>query len=700
MDGYPESYWEVSMPLKFIDLFCGLGAFHEAFKNEFECVLACDIDEGARRIYAANHRLAPAGDIRELKEIPDFDILCAGFPCFVEGTRVLTQTGYKQIQDVSLDDKLMTHTGSFQSIVNLQRKVYTETLYAIKIKYHPEQIVCTSEHPFYVREKVETRKWNNVFRTYDVDVKFKDPIWKTANDLTMNDYFGMVVNTKSIVPEFTCTTIINRTTTKTKDLSLDTPDHWFLMGYFLGDGWIQESKKKDGRPRYVIRFAINNKDEEEVCKRITSVLPITDKKCDTGKCRKFGCQNQQWYEILKQFGKYAHGKKIPEWVQDAPIHFVEEFIAGYMRADGYVRADGVYSMTTVSSDIALGMQRLFLKLGKLASVNKCNRPTTCVIEGRTVNQRDTYTIRVHHSIRYTSFIEGSYAWFAPANIEKYMSDNTPVYNFEVDKDNSYIVENTIVHNCQPFSIAGNGAGFADDQKGNLFFEILRIIDAKTPELCILENVKNMKTHDSGRTYRTIQTELERRGYSVSSNVLNAAYYGSPQARERLFIVASRNGGFTIPVPLESTRPRIVSNILETNAVLSDICLEKYTLRAKQGTQPKAFKPHALYDLVNSITGLGGRQGERVYDVNAAGVTVCASSGGPGAKTGLYKVGDVIRRLTVLETTRMFGFPDTFRFDEVTSEKALFYLGNSIVVDVARSFIPSIQQYFLRKEAAP
>ena len=71
--------------IRYIDLFCGLGAFHTAFNtsSHFECVLACDIDEGVRKIYEANYGIAPFGDIRKLDipNMPDFDLLCAGFPC-------------------------------------------------------------------------------------------------------------------------------------------------------------------------------------------------------------------------------------------------------------------------------------------------------------------------------------------------------------------------------------------------------------------------------------------------------------------------------------------------------------------------------------------------------------------------------------------------------------------------------------------
>ena len=101
----------------------------------------------------------------------------------------------------------------------------------------------------------------------------------------------------------------------------------------------------------------------------------------------------------------------------------------------------------------------------------------------------------------------------------------------------------------------------------------------------------------------------------------------------------------------------------------------------------------IANLFDKKTKKGGRQGERVYDPDYVGITVCASSGGPGAKTGLYKVGDRIRRLNVLETLGMFGFPNTYDFTDVRSETALFYLGNSIVVDVVKAFVDPICSWF-------
>ena len=245
--------------------------------------------------------------------------------------------------------------------------------------------------------------------------------------------------------------------------------------------------------------------------------------------------------------------------------------------------------------------------------------------------------------------------------------------------------------CQPFSIAGNGEGFSDKEKGNLFYQILRIVDAKDPPMCILENVKNLKTHDKGNTYATIEKELTNRSYNVVSKIINAVDFGSPQARQRIFIVATKKTPFIIPETLNITRS--VSDIIDKSVTTDDINRDKYTLNPKPETTKEIKKPRVLYDVISKKTLKGGRQGERVYDPNHVGITLCASSGGPGAKTGLYKIGEKVRRLTVKESLAMFGFPSTYNFCGVENETALFYLGNSIVVDVVNAFVEPVDYWF-------
>jgi len=242
--------------------------------------------------------------------------------------------------------------------------------------------------------------------------------------------------------------------------------------------------------------------------------------------------------------------------------------------------------------------------------------------------------------------------------------------------------------CQPFSIAGNQKGF-EDKNGNLFYDILNIVDAKKPKMAILENVKNLKTHDNGRTYKVIERAFLDRGYSFFSKVMEATHYGSPQCRQRIFMVATKLGEFSFPAKFE--KQRLVSSVI-CRSDSSEWVSGKYYLVGKK-SKPRPFKPRILFDVHSKETKKGGRQGERVYDIDACGVTICASSGGPGAKTGLYKVGNKIRRLNTGECLQMFGFPKNYNFCSIGDEQKLFYLGNSIVVNVVDALVPEIIKNF-------
>lgn len=242
--------------------------------------------------------------------------------------------------------------------------------------------------------------------------------------------------------------------------------------------------------------------------------------------------------------------------------------------------------------------------------------------------------------------------------------------------------------CQPFSIAGKQKGF-DDKNGNLFYDILRIIDEKNPSMAILENVKNLKAHDNGKTYKVIEQSFLDRGYKFFSKVMEATHYGSPQCRQRIFMVATKMGDFCFPGKFE--KQKTVSSVIDKSDSSSWDQSRYYLVEKK--SKPRPFKPRILFDVHSKETRKGGRQGERVYDIDACGVTICASSGGPGAKTGLYKVGSNIRRLNSSECLQMFGFSKNYDFCGIPDEQKLFYLGNSIVVNVVDALVPEVIKNF-------
>ena len=236
--------------------------------------------------------------------------------------------------------------------------------------------------------------------------------------------------------------------------------------------------------------------------------------------------------------------------------------------------------------------------------------------------------------------------------------------------------------CQPFSIAGNKKGFQDKMRGNLFNKILEIIDKKQPKTLMLENVKNLHTIHKGETFKIIKNELENRGYKVNYKVIDSQYYSSPQSRQRIYIICNKYKKYTFR---EIKRPIVpVSSIIDNTISEFFDFTEKYRLEKSSG------KSMMKYKLINKKTGKGGRQGERVYDITKCGPTICASSGGPGAKTGLYYFDGRIRTLCINETLKMFGFDDSYKYETLTNKKRmLFYLGNSIVVNVLEEIIKDL-----------
>ena len=632
------------------------------------------------------------------------DIVFAGFPCFTKGTLVLTNSGYKPIEDIKLEDTLLTHTGKFQKIINLQRKLYSNTIYDLRLKYHPNIVTATEEHPFYVRQKKSV--WNNSFGKYDTS--FDKAEWKHIKDITENDYFGMVINTNDIVPTFTFQSKVNKSRTDIETIKLDSENQWFMIGYFVGDGWIEDTKKLDGRNTNKIRFRINTTDVDTLI-RIQTVLPITDKKCDTGKCKKFGCSDKKWHKILSSFGKYAHNKTIPEWVHDAPISLIQEFINGFMSVDGNIRKDGKHNMTTVSYNLAFSFQRLYLKLGHIFGIKRTKRPSAYVIEGRTVNQRDTYNIcgllSKDKQDQGSSFIEGNYVWFKSSSITKRLVRDEPVYNFEVDSDNSYIVENTVVHNCQGFSNAGKKQ--LTDPRNQMYLQFVRATKNIKPLFIIGENVQGLERMKSGpldtdpMIIDKISAAFEEIGYSISHKIHEATTFGVPQKRKRVLIIGWDNSRIKKFSPAKFwqlveangrknkmiTMRTFVTNSMEGAYLLPESAIPEdfatYALAVKQDAQPTGtFHPYVKLKVDQNLLSCTKRESaihSEIINLDSPSKTIiCTYGHQPRLLVGLIKPdGTAYARILLPDELKQIqGFPADYKLTGTQSEK-IIQVGNAV-----------------------
>lgn len=232
--------------------------------------------------------------------------------------------------------------------------------------------------------------------------------------------------------------------------------------------------------------------------------------------------------------------------------------------------------------------------------------------------------------------------------------------------------------CQPFSIAGVSKknslgrehGFKDAAQGTLFFDVARIIETKRPKALMLENVKNLRTHDKGNTWRVIEGTLQDLGYTVFSQVINAKHW-VPQNRERVFIIGFDKAvfgplpEFVFPKPPSGPAPRF-------RDILDKSVPDKYTLTDHLWTylQNYAAKHRAA----------GNGFGFGLTDLDGIARTLSARYYKDGSEVLIPQRGKNPRRLTPAEARRLMGFPDSLPI-VVADTPAYKQFGNSVVVPV-------------------
>ena len=230
--------------------------------------------------------------------------------------------------------------------------------------------------------------------------------------------------------------------------------------------------------------------------------------------------------------------------------------------------------------------------------------------------------------------------------------------------------------CQPFSIAGvskknsmgRATGFEDKTQGTLFFDVCRILKEKRPKAFMLENVKNLCSHDKGRTFKVIQESLDELGYEVFFDILDGQNY-VPQHRERILIVGfdrERYGkeiGFDFALTPKEPKP-VMRDILDSEVDA------KYTLSDKLWIY--------LQNYAAKHKAAGNGFGYGIAPLDGVSRSISARYYKDGSEILIAQEGKNPRRLTPRECARLQGFPDTFKIP-VSDTQAYQQFGNSVVV---------------------
>lgn len=472
--------------LKMGSLFSGSGGFElAAALSGIEPVWASEVEPFPIRVTTKRFpNLKHIGDVSKVNgaEIEPVDVITFGSPCFPAGTLVLTERGYAPIEKLKVGDKVFTHKGNWKPISAVGHK---ESKTVIMTGSH-YGLIATPNHPFYSRPKgkksgqaAETKEWTAAER-------MKGKRWAVPHAIT----------------------------------GIDVPPELDEVLMFLIGKWL-------GKQCY-----IDEKDPSHFCK---------------------------W--LHEHFGEDENSRRLPAWAYCMGDKMRHALLRGYFHggANRWVRS-------TKSKMLAHSMRLLAETVGYTVAIKTEKRQDIDVYELRPMRRK-------------ACIVDEKFAWYKCRSVKGHSGSQT-VYNITVEDDHSYTVEGYVVHNCQDLSVAGKRKGLNHTELGDeettrsgLFMEAIRIIkemrektNGRYPTFAIWENVPGAYSSNKGEDFRVVLEELAKiaggRGisiprppkgkwlnageimgenFSVAWRTVDAQYWGVPQRRRRIYLVADFRG---------------------------------------------------------------------------------------------------------------------------------------------------------------
>lgn len=687
--------------MKLLSLFSGIGAFEKAL-GEHELVNYCEIDKYASKSYSLIHNVSEDKNLVDVTKIntellpKDLDLVTYGFPCVPKGYMIKVENGYKAIEDITDSDLVLTHTNTYKKVVKTMKRISDHIIHIKGVGCTDLQV--TDEHPLYVLRNGEFT-------------------WVKAKDLnTETDYLCYNINNKAIPCDYSDAVL-------------------WLMGRYFADGY------KENHSLHRPIFCIGKKKIEEF---ETYIKPFKFSIAHSERSAvEYKITDDYLCEILSSLTTGSTTKEIPQWIVDLPKQQLEAFYKGYFSGDGHSRKDReLYMICTASKNMFLALQDIVIKLYNVVPTVSIRHDT------RKATYNDTYNVQYSYRPK-DQIVKDNKVCVKIKDVIRELKD-IEVFNFEVEEDNSYTVNNVIVHNCQDISQAGKQKGFVDNQgnrtRSGLFFEALRIIQDTKPKYAIAENVKALVSKKFKTEFNIVLDCLEKAGYNNYYKVLNAKDYGIPQNRERVFIVSIRkdidDNSFVFPQPFElKTRLKdlledevdskyYLSEKIQQRLQITDNTLSKNII----GTPKPEFRTIGQRDLVFNPNGVMGtlvatdykqpkqileskrlfgvfdtdkskHQAGSVWDSNGLAPTLDTMQGGyrqpcvveDNVVTLLVDEKIItnfrIRKLTPKECWRLMGFDDE-DIDKciaagLSNSQLYKQAGNSIVVNVIKEIFKSL-----------
>lgn len=662
--------------MKVLSLFdgisCGMVALERA-GIPVERYVAFEIDEYAIQVSKKNYPMIEhRGNVfdADFTEFKDFDLLIGGSPCFTAGHLVLTNKGYKDIAEICIGDKVLTHENRFKPVV----RTYTHKAQtvALDVVGYPT-FITTPNHPFLTKTRSKKTYAEYKDSSEGGCRKLSDAKWTKVENMTKDTFCSQHIENVGVC----------------KDCDLSNQMLW-LLGRYIADGHIRKTKRSGRKNSYQYQFIISvgadklNEFKGKMSGMSFSCYPHSQ---SVFRCV-FSSMNLVNFVIEKGFGTTASEKHIPAEFMQLPDAQLEVFLDGYLSGDGHhLLADDSYHASTVSKCLAFELQRLFSRLYKTnvgVAVSK-PRKKPHYIDGREIKSNfPLYNISFKKGVR-----KQSYAYIAEGKCWTGYRSCVPtgrtetVYNIEVADDHSYTVNNCIVHNCTYWSIAKNGRETTPEgMGGELFMQYVRALKESRCKYFLYEN--NYSIDDSIKDF--ISWKLGPLPIMINSSLVSA------QCRKRCYWTNIPN------VEQPTDRGLLLESVLDelSNTAMHDYKIEESVFSEKpiyedgdSDFSDEVSQFFADTQKAGSAIRLGeigkGSQGQRIYSTKGKSVCLSANGGGQGAKTGLYRIDlpdgrFVVRKLSPLEAERLQTLPDNYT-EGISDTQRYKCIGNGWTVDV-------------------
>lgn len=452
------------------------------------------------------------------------DLLSGGIPCFTKGTMVLTEKGYVAIEDIKPGDKVVTHLGNLKRVMKVG-KMKADNIVEVQMASRPA-IKMTADHKFWAAEKIH--------HSHDNHLVIDSCGFREISEIGKGGYVAQNRKYNIPMPKIP------------KMYSADEMDSIEIAGWYLGDGYIRD--QKDSKKKAVC-LCLNDTKLAKFVERFSGKVNFCLSKERTAtKVIIYNTEFARWCE--DNFGRLSAKKTIPAWLIGANQKIKDAFIAGYLTTDGYIdhRQNDMLRFATVSKSLAYGVADI---LGR-ACVSVTKRKPTTVIEGRTVNQMDSWSVNASKNAnRFHEY--GQWDFVGVHKIVPCGSDT--VYQIMVDGDHSYISNGFCSKNCTDVSVAGKREGMKEGSgtRSSLAFNYQKLIDDLRPTFILYENVPGIFSSNSGRDFIWFVYKMMNAGYSIAWRTLDAQYCMTdvhpravPQRRRRLWLIGYNGDDWRIP----------------------------------------------------------------------------------------------------------------------------------------------------------